>query len=59
MEISDLLMGAMNWKDEWKSASMEHGVLCVMIFGVSKMLVWLADSWDSLHQVGVMVVIVL
>ena len=44
METSDLLMEPMNLKDVWKSVSMEHGALCVMTFGVVKMLVLLADN---------------
>jgi hypothetical protein len=48
METSGWLMEEMNFKDEWKSVSMEHGALCVMIFGVAKMLPLHADNWDSL-----------
>ena len=49
MEISDWLMELMNWKDVWKSVSMEHGALCVTIFGVGKMLLLRADNWDFLQ----------
>ena len=46
METSGLLMEEMSSKDVWKSVSMEHGALCVMIFGVATMPVLLADNWD-------------
>ena len=41
-------MELMNLKDVWKSVSMEHEALCVMTFGVAKMLLLRADNWDSL-----------
>ena len=34
-------------KVEWKSATIMHGELCVMIPGVLLMQEWYADSWDS------------
>ena len=43
-----LMDGTSELRDVWKSVSMEHRALCVMTFGVAKMLMWLADSWDSL-----------
>jgi hypothetical protein len=49
METSGWLMEEMNLKDAWKSVSMERGAQCVMIFGVAKMPLLLADNWDSLQ----------
>ena len=34
-------------KDVWKSAIIMLGALFVMIYGLSLMLMWPVDSWDS------------
>ena len=38
-------------KAEWKSAWTMSGVLCVMTPGEVLMLLWCADSWDTLLKV--------
>ena len=38
-------------REEWRSATTISGERSVMIVGVPLMLVWPADSLDSLHMV--------
>ena len=52
MVTSGLLMEQMNWKVVLKSASMEHGALCVMTCGELKRPMLPVDSWDFLLLVG-------
>lgn len=52
-EMSDLSMVAQLLKEGLKSATIEHGALCVMITGDKLMQMLCADSWDSQDQVHV------
>ena len=45
---------AFPWKAVWKFAGIIHGALYVMKAGVSLMLEWHADSWDTLQQVNLL-----
>jgi hypothetical protein len=36
---------------QWNTAVVEHGELCVITVGTTKMLLWFVDSWDSQPQV--------
>ena len=46
-------MGTHHWKDEWRSASMEHGARYVTLHGVFQMLLWCVDNWGTQHKVNV------
>ena len=54
METSDWLVVLYPMRDVWRSVKTRPGVLCVMIIGILLMLLWLADSWDSLEQVNIL-----
>ena len=46
-----LLMETVSLMEEWKSASMEHGGLFVITFGIVMMLWWYVDNWIFLRKV--------
>ena len=53
METSDSEVVQTGMKVEWKSATIMHGVQCVMMPGGLLMLVWPADSLDFHQQVNI------
>lgn len=52
-EMSDLSMVAQLLKEGLKFATIERGVVCVMITGDKLMPMLCADNWDSQDQVHV------
>ena len=53
MEVSDLLEELDHKKDVWRFAWTTGGAQCVMMLGELWMLVWPADSLDTLHTVSI------
>ena len=47
MELFDWLVDGILIEAEWRSASMECGGQCVIIAGITVMLMLYADSWGS------------
>lgn len=45
--MSVFVMVATQMKEEWRSTTMDLGVLSVMTRGITKMLWWCAASWDT------------
>ena len=52
METSGFEVVQTVMKVEWKSATIMHGVLCVMTCGGLLMLMWPADNLDFHQQVS-------
>ena len=47
MEVSDWSVVVGLGKDEWKCTCQEVGAQYVMMTGMTPMLQWYADSWDT------------